>query len=44
MNSDKVDINLPKKLRETYGHIDMGIYLKPLNNGSINISDKIKIS
>jgi len=44
LNSDKVDINLPKKLKKTYGHIDMGIYLKPLNNGTINISDQIKIS
>ena len=44
LNSDKVDINLPKKLKETYGHIDMGIYLKPLNNGTINIRDQVKIS
>ena len=44
LNSDKVDINLPKKLREIYGHIDMGIYLKPLNNGIININDKVTLS
>ncbi len=36
------DINLPKMLRETYGHIDMGIYLKPLSNGEINVEDIIK--
>jgi len=42
-NSDVVDINLPKKLREIYGHINMGIYLKPLTNGKINISDQITI-
>ena len=42
-NSDVVDINLPKKLREIYGHINMGIYLKPLTDGKINISDQIKI-
>ena len=38
------DINLPKKLREIYGHINMGIYLKPLTDGKINISDQIKIT
>jgi hypothetical protein len=29
-------------LRETYGHIYMGIYLRPLNNGEINVADIIK--
>ena len=43
-DSDVVDINLPKKLREIYGHINMGIYLKPLTDGKINISDQIKIT
>ncbi len=41
-NSEIADINLPKMLRETYGHINMGIYLKPLNNGEINVEDIIK--
>jgi uncharacterized protein YcbX len=41
-NSEIADINLPKMLRETYGHINMGIYLKPLNNGEINVADIIK--
>ena len=44
LNSSKSDINLPQKLREVYGHIDMGIYLKPLNNGSVSINDNIKLS
>ena len=43
LNSDIFDINVPQKLREVYGHIDMGIYLKPLNNGIININDTIKL-
>ena len=43
LNSDIFDINVPQKLRETYGHIDMGVYLKPLNDGVINVSDKIKL-
>jgi len=44
LNSDKTDINLPNKLKEVYDHFDMGVYLKPLNNGTININDKIKLS
>ena len=44
LNSDKYDINLPQKLKEVYGHIYMGIYLKPLNDGAININDKIKLA
>jgi len=41
-NSETADINLLKMLRETYGHIYTGIYLRPLNNGEINIADIIK--
>ncbi len=41
-NSETADINLLKMLRETYGHSNMGIYLKPLNNGEINVADIIK--
>jgi len=43
-NSETADINLLKMLRETYGHINMGIYLKPLNDGEINVEDIIKQS
>jgi len=42
LNSDKVDVNIPKKLREVFGHIELGVYLKPLTDGIININDKIK--
>ena len=41
-NSEISDINLPKMLRETYGHINMGIYLKPLSDGNINVGHVIK--
>ena len=41
-NSEISDINLPKLLRETYGHTNMGIYLKPLNDGEINVEDIIE--
>lgn len=43
-NTDNVTINLPKFLNKHYNHIDMGIYLIPLNDGQINIEDKIIIN
>jgi uncharacterized protein YcbX len=44
VNSDQADINLPNQLKKTYGHMDMGIYLYPLNNGKISVNDQIIIS
>jgi len=44
VNSDQADINLPNKLKKVYGHMDMGIYLYPLNNGKISVNDEIIIS
>ena len=44
INSDQTDINLPNKLKKVYGHMDMGIYLYPLNNGKISVNDEINIS
>tara|TARA_Y100000590_G_C15583006_1_gene963079 strand:- start:273 stop:1040 length:768 start_codon:yes stop_codon:yes gene_type:complete len=41
-DSVKADINLPTILRKVYGHINMGIYLKPLNNGKIFVKNLIK--
>ena len=41
INSDESDINLPNMLKKTYGHIDMGIYLAPLNNGQVKVGDSI---
>ncbi len=35
------DINLPLTLRKVYGHINMGVYLIPLNDGIINTDDEI---
>ena len=43
INFDKADINLPNKLRELYNHADMGIYLIPLSDGTINLDNEIKI-
>jgi len=44
INSDQVDINLPNELKKVYGHMDMGIYLYPLNNGKISVNDELIIS
>ena len=40
-NTDNVTINLPITLKKYYNHIDMGIYLRPLNDGEINVGNKI---
>ena len=40
-NSNEADINLPNMLKKIYGHIDMGIYLAPLNNGQIKVGDSL---
>ena len=44
VNSHQTDINLPNELKKIYGHMDMGIYLYPLNNGKISVNDEINIS
>lgn len=44
VNSDQADINLPNELKKVYGHMDMGIYLYPLNNGKISVNDELNIS
>jgi uncharacterized protein YcbX len=44
VNSDQADINLPNELKKVYGHIDMGIYLYPLNNSKISVNDELIIS
>ena len=41
INSSETDINLPNMLRKIYGHIDMGIYLAPLENGQIKVGDNV---
>ena len=42
-STDIVTINLPNQLKKTYDHINMGIYLVPLQNGVISKNDKIII-
>ena len=40
-NKDEIDINLPLKLKQIYDHINMGIYLSPINNGEIFKNEEI---
>ena len=42
-NSEKITLNLPLQLKKNYNHIDMGIYLTSLDNGSITIGDKVEL-
>jgi len=35
------DLNIPKMLKENFNHINMGIYLLPIDDGTININDQI---
>ena len=42
-NSDDDNLDLLKSLKKNYNHFDMGIYLTALNNGPINIGDKISL-
>ena len=37
-------INLLKSLKDQYNHFDMGIYLTALDDGDINIGDKVNFS
>ena len=41
--SETVDMNLPLKLIEIYGHSNMGVYLMPLTDGDINENNIIKL-
>ena len=40
-NSDDKSLNLLQSLKKNYNHFDMGIYLSALNDGQINIGEKI---
>ena len=40
-NTKNTTMNLPMTLKKYYNHIDMGVYLKPLNDGEINIGNQI---
>jgi hypothetical protein len=40
-NSDDKSLNLLQSLKKNYNHFDMGIYLTALNDGNVNIGEKI---
>ena len=40
--SIQMDYNIPKTLQDIYGHINMGVYIKPKNNLIINLKSIIK--
>ena len=42
-NTDINTINLPLEIKKIYNHSDMGVYLKPQNNGVIQIDDRIYV-
>tara|TARA_B100001741_G_C16464747_1_gene556996 strand:+ start:25 stop:804 length:780 start_codon:yes stop_codon:yes gene_type:complete len=42
--TDDNSINLLKSLKTVYNHFDMGIYLTPLDEGEINIGDKVELN
>ena len=39
-----INLNIPLSLKKIYNHINLGIYLDPLNEGKINKGDLIKIN
>ena len=42
--TDDNSLNLLQSLKKTYNHFDMGIYLNTLEDGKINVGDKIQLS
>jgi len=42
--TDDNSLNLLQSLKKTYNHFDMGIYLTPLEDGKIELGNKIKIN
>ena len=41
--TDDNSLNLLQLLKKTYNHFDMGIYLTPLDDGKIEIGNKIEL-
>ncbi|MDC2992446.1 sulfurase, partial [Pelagibacteraceae bacterium] len=43
-NSSIFNLSVPKLLKQIYNHINLGIYILPLNNGNIKLNDDILIN
>ena len=42
--TDNNELNLLQSLKKTYNHFDMGVYLRPLDDGKINIGNTIQFN
>ena len=42
--TDDNSLNLLQSLKKTYNHFDMGVYLTALDNGKINVGDKVELN
>ena len=42
--TDDNTLNLLQSLKKNYNHFDMGIYLKALEDGKINVGDRVQLS
>tara|TARA_B110000196_G_scaffold227477_1_gene196225 strand:- start:332 stop:1126 length:795 start_codon:yes stop_codon:yes gene_type:complete len=42
--TDKNGLNLLQSLKKTYNHIDMGVYLRSLNDGEVKVGNAIEIN
>lgn len=43
LDTDKIDIDMPKTLHEQYGHVDMGIYASIVSGGRAACGDPVKL-
>ena len=43
-NSSEYNLSVPISLKQFYNHINLGIYILPLNNGNIKLNDEILIN
>ena len=43
-NTDDNSLNLLQSLKKNYNHFDMGVYLRALNNGKIEVGDSIEVN
>ena len=43
-NTDDNSLNLLQSLRKSYDNFDMGIYLTAMNDGKVDVGDKVKLS
>ena len=42
-DSSEINLSIPLSLKQFYNHINLGIYLIPLNNGTIRLNDDILV-